>query len=265
MKDKRILSLSLVFVLVALLLTASVVFAQLKITAQPLSAWDWVTNRYENGNVNLWTGHWEPTYVQFATFDDNLVTDACGAGKSTKYAGPVLLGLGNLDTNGATGFTKTRDWKYVECPPGDQLVPSAWNCPTCVLQRNVSDVVDTGACTGSTCAKELLNEFFVNIDADCDGAPDATLPAGGLCLYWEGWVPGPSDPGFTGWWAGNLQARVNVGGGDKTLNFAVAGPNAVTLRLLSARSAMPWAAYGLALLALVGIGAVGLVYRRRMR
>jgi hypothetical protein len=268
MKSKRILFLSLVLVLIALLLTASVVFAKLKITAQPLNAWDWVTNRYENGNANLWMGHWEPMYVQFDTFDNDLVADACGAGTSTKYAGTALLGLGNLDTNGATGFTATRYWRLTVCPPPDQgqPPPAVW-CPTCILQPNplISDKVDTGACTGSTCAKELLNEFFVNIDTNCDGTPDEQIPASGMCLYWEAWSPGPSDAGFSGWWAGNLQARVNVGGGDKTLNFSVAGPNAVALRLFAARTAVPGVAYGFALVALVGVGAVGLVYRRRMR
>jgi len=267
MKGRQILILSLVFVLVALALTAGVVFAQLKVTAQPLNAWDWVTNRFENGNANLWVGRWEPMYVQFDTFDDNLVADACGAGTSTKYAGTAVLGLGNLDTNGATGFTKTKDWQLVLCNPAGplsnpQYVP--FNCPTCVLQRNVADLVGVGSCSGSTCAKEILNEFFVNIDANCDGTPDAPgIPAGGLCLYWEAWSPGPSDPGFSGWWAGNLQARVNVGGGDKTLNFKVAGPNAITLRGLAASSSAP--AFAIGLVVLVAAGMLGLVYRRRVK
>jgi hypothetical protein len=268
MKGKRILFLSLVLVLIALMLSGGVVLAQLKVTAQPLNAWDWETDRYENGNVNLWTGHWEPMYVQFDTFDNELVANACGAGTSTIYAGTAQLGLGNLDTNGATGFTQTRDWRLTVCPPPDPTPPgfdpnpAVW-CPTCILQQLISDKVDVGACSGSTCAKELLNEFFVNIDTDCNGTPNEAIPATGMCLYWEAWTPGPSDQGFTGWWAGNLQARVTVAGGDKTLNFNVAGPNAVTLRGLAATSSVP--AFAIGLVVLVAIGAVGLVYRRRIK
>jgi hypothetical protein len=61
---------------------------------------------------------------------------------------------------------------------------------------------------------------------------DENIPAGGICFYAETQPPSSSDPH----WDGNLQARISAGGGDKTVNHSVAGPNAVSMVNFSAQS-----------------------------
>jgi len=263
MKSSRKLYRAAVIAVIVLAVTTGAAWAQLKVTAQPLNGWDYGAERFENGALQLWLGNWSPFYLQLDTFDDTLVSDACGAGTSTKWAGPFTIGMGHEDTNGGTGFQETRDWTLVECNPTGpgQYVP--WNCPTCVFSQTVADDVQTpGGCTGSTCASELVNEFFVNLDANCDGEVDTPLPPSGLCVYWEAYTLPPFDPDYVPW-QGNLQVRVNDGGGDKTLNVNFfAGPNAVTLRELAAIPAASGPALLAALGGLAGLAAAGL-YRRR--
>ncbi|MGD1994779.1 MAG: hypothetical protein PVI59_16420, partial [Anaerolineae bacterium] len=70
-------------------------------------------------------------------------------------------------------------------------------------------------CTTGNCLDEIVTTFFVNVDNDCDGTPNADLPPGGVCFYAEAQTPLTSDP----FWSGPLQARISAGGGDKTVNF----------------------------------------------
>lgn len=266
MEGRRRLHWIAALTLIALLATTGAAWAQLKVTAQPLHGWDYGLERFENGNLQIWLGNWTPFYIQLDTFDDVLVTDACGPGTSTKWAGNFTVGMGYEDTNGdpgGTGFRDTEDWTLVECNPTGpgQYVP--WNCPTCAFTRSVDDDVWVpGTCTGSTCRSELVNEFFVNLDANCDGAPDTALPDTGLCVYWEAYTLPPNHADYVPW-AGNLQVRVDDGGGDKTLNATVFyGPNAVALRRLNAQPAVSGAAI---LATLAGLSAAGLLLRRRIR
>ena len=90
------------------------------------------------------------------------------------------------------------------------------------------------------------------------------VPAG-VCFYAEARVPPPPEP--IPWWAGNLQARITYGGGDKTVNFSPQpATTAVTLGSFAAR----WTEAGSqpvilgAVAAVLGGAAVGaLVWRTR--
>jgi hypothetical protein len=77
-----------------------------------------------------------------------------------------------------------------------------------------------------------------------DGSPDATVPEGKS--------------------AGNFQARLRTAFADKTLPFKVdVGPTAIDVCSLSGSVALG-IPYGIALMALAGLGAAGLLYRRRV-
>jgi len=99
--------------------------------------------------------------------------------------------------------------------------------------------------------------MFINLDPDCDNSQgDAVnpIPAGGLCFYAEAQPPaGDSIP-----WAGNLQARIEAGSGDKTVNFSVRGPNAVTINSFTATSQRNSTLFYIAIGAVAAIFFVGL-------
>ena len=111
-------------------------------------------------------------------------------------------------------------------------------------------------CTTGNCTDEIVTTFKLSMDLDCDGTIDPPFaPAGGLCMYWAASKP-PSTPPF---WSGNLQVRVNDGGGDKTLSFNdLRGPNAVSMQSFTGSSAAvnPLAVVlGALLFGLTGLGA----------
>jgi hypothetical protein len=81
------------------------------------------------------------------------------------------------------------------------------------------------------------------------GSPDAIVPQGKSA----------------GHIIGNFQARLRTASADKTLPFKVnAGPNAIEVRSLSGSVALG-VPYGIAFAALAGLGAAGLLYRRRVQ
>ena len=80
-------------------------------------------------------------------------------------------------------------------------------------------------------------------------------------MYWE--AEKPPFPNSL-YWKGNIQGRINAGGGEKTVNFNISGPSAVTLRELKGNG---WV--GLPLAAIVAgllvFGAAVVIYRRGLR
>jgi hypothetical protein len=96
------------------------------------------------------------------------------------------------------------------------------------------------ACTNNTCAVEIQTTFFINVDPNCDGTADI-VPASGvvegvgstLCFYAEARTPNLLAGDAV--WQGNLQARIEAAGGDKTVNFRVQGsPTAIDLAAFGA-------------------------------
>jgi len=59
-------------------------------------------------------------------------------------------------------------------------------------------------------------------------------------------------------WQGPLQARVTAGGGDKTVNFSVRGPNAIVLEKFGVRSTNPWV--GVTLVVLLPLAVIPLAW-----
>lgn len=101
-------------------------------------------------------------------------------------------------------------------------------------------------CSMGNCDHELVTTIFLDLDinkdnlltAAGDGVPaDATgaLPGGCVCFFAKAF---PIDKSVTptAIWGGNPQARITAGGGDKTVNFNLFGPSAITLENLVARS-----------------------------
>jgi len=287
MKNKRALTLGMTLLLVASFALAGIASADIELLA-PLHAWDHDAARFENGNATLWFDPlvWVSFFEQLSFDSDAFDTgpydtyvppaDQCPAGdKLTPYAGVVEIGLYHTDNNpaGAQGFQETRGWALVDCDRnGDGLVngddlslapPTAWTPVTGVVlaQVGTADEVLADYC-GGNCADEIVNRFFVNLDPDCDGTANVNVPTDRVCLYWEAQPPDTTAPDYIAW-VGNFQARINDGGGDKTLNFKLYGPTAVAVRSFQASAVAP---LGLALAAaLGGLGAAGLMLRRRTR
>jgi len=282
-------------VIAILAVTLGVAQAQLKLTGV-LHAWDDKTNRWENGNAQIWLPKpgdesWEPLW-QKLDFDSKTLVDNPASGcTKTLYAGQAQIGMGYIDNNPANGkgFQQTRDWALVDCgllfdAKGKSLLPASFlatcgdNDPNCKLTpvNNTNNKIDPGItadyivpCANkqndtSNCAKEIDTQFIVNMST-CDGKLDPKFaPAGGVCLYWEAKKP-PMEKVF---WGGNIQGRVSIGGGagftgDKTINFSVFGPNAVGLGKFTASSAAVPVAAVAGLLVLVGAAVIVLPRRRR--
>lgn len=266
---KRNLLAAFTLVLVGLLLLTSLAYATTKLT-DVLHSWDDDQGRYENGNLVMYLdGTPQPFYIQL-DFDNNEVADACGAGTSTQFAGPLEIGLYHTDTpadNNAPGFqAPTADWGFVPCSvfaskkypaPGDFIATCSVSGARCDIVSK--DVVGTGEC-GGNCSEELLTTLDVNLDTNCDGSRDAGFESG-VCLYWTAVKPPFAPP----YWEGNIQARVEDAsqGGDKTINFSVAGPNALSLRSLKAHSAGNLSTL-VPMLGLVAAGMGVILYRRRL-
>ncbi len=122
--------------------------------------------------------------------------------------------------------------------------------------------VETNCSTGN-CAKELVTTIFMNLDTNGDGSlttadgvpvnPSGNLKSGRVCFFARifpihytytdvnnppvaGLDPRTVNPAPTAVWTGNPQARITAGGGDKTVNFDLFGPTAITLDKLAAQS-----------------------------
>lgn len=259
----------LTVVVLALLVTVLSVSAQVKLLA-PLNAWDRDAAKWENGNVQLWADPnvWVPFYEELnfdgADFDTTGYPNSCvGPDMSTPLAGELEIGLYHTDNSpsGAMGFQATRNWMLLDCAVVDALIDPIASPPTTPLSATLSringqDTVESTLC-GGNCTDEIVNRFFVNLDADCDGAPDAGLPAR-VCLYWEAQPPDVPTLQVPAW-TGNIQARINsivdgVSVGDKTLNFSMYGPSAVELRTLDAGRTIPgWLVAAIVIAFLLGM------------
>ena len=228
MDKRRVLAVALLAVAIVMA-TMGAVNAAL-VTTNVLRSWDDAFNRYENGNLTLFLdGQLQPFYAQMA-FDTKSHADACGAGLNSAWAGDAEIGLYHTDTNGAAGFQSSQDWSMVKCStfatnkypaPADILTPCVSNIQPgdpgdlgCVLKGVPDQVV---ACSTGNCTNEIVTQFHVNTDLDCDGTQDATFAsAGPLCMYWAA----PKPPFAVPYWGGNIQVRYGTGqGGDKTINF----------------------------------------------
>ena len=221
-----------------LLATIGVTSADLK-TTNVLEAWDDAQQRWENGFlvINL-DGNPEPFYTGLE-WDTDQHPDACGVGVTTQYAGDALIGLYHTDNApaGAPGFVSSQTWSLVPCSifPATKYPTPLQTLATCDPATEACSIIGSPdvitACTTGNCTDEIVTMFHVNLDADCDGAidPQFDIP-GGVCMYWEGIKP-PMSPEP---WKGNIQVRFSGNSGEKTINFSVAGPNAVSLSSLGA-------------------------------
>lgn len=124
----------------------------------------------------------------------------------------------SLDTDAYLGNTS---FGY---PAASSVSPSGFIVTTSALKDVVRD-----PCPSGNCQKELITTLYINLDKDCDGSIDepiaTTVLKGyvpgdnkgpGLCFFAEARKPPPSTPS----WGGNLQARIEAGGGAKTVNFS---------------------------------------------
>lgn len=232
-KSVRVFSAALL--LTGLLLTATgVTHAGLKATAV-VYAWDQVAGKFQNSNVIInFDGSWVSflhelnfdKYVYPTDYPDAIVAEACPGGGTTRWAGEMEYGLYHTDDAplNAPGFVETRNWQLVSCDrdgDGDfdnadlSYAPQTAVTPYLGGTFDVLSIDVPTPCTTGNCLEEIVTTFFVNIDSDCDGTPNADLPPGGLCFYAEARTPLTSEP----FWSGPLQARISAGGGDKTVNF----------------------------------------------
>jgi hypothetical protein len=266
-----------VLIVLVLMVAAGVVRADLELLA-PLHSWDVNDLRWENGNCDLWfDASWQPFYEKLA-WDNDLYDPvySCTGAETTKWAGQLEIGLYHTDNDplGAPGFEESGNWWLVPCADfGGGTVKD----PTHVLAICGTDLECTVVgtpdavvlCTTGNCLDEIVTELELNLDTDCNTSindPDilAAVNGDGLCVYWEALTPDASDPLFVPW-KGNFQARINQGGGDKTINFKLFGPTAITFLSFAASSGalgVPLAVALVALGALV-VGGVAVVYRRR--
>lgn len=274
-KHRLLLCLSLV--LIGILLIGGSAYAQWVVTAVP-NSWDDAKNRWENGNLVMYLdGTAQPFYYPYFPpgqdeFNNDPVADACGVGTTTTFAGTGAISLYHTDTGGEPGFQSTANWSLVSCAalegppdkkypdPGDILATCTSDNGDGVIDRCeiiTKDVVDGSLC-GGNCQDQIVTTLRVNMDLDCNGNPDAGF-ADDVCLYWEAEKPPNQAP----YWQGNVQVRIAAGGGDKTLNFSLAGPNAITLRTLDAEASGTGATTVAAgLLGLLALAAAVVIYRR---
>ena len=243
------LTATILLAVMGILLLTTAAFAAVKLTA-PLSSYDDGSAKWENGNLTMWLNTDPQPFSEVLGFDTNDHPDACGLGTSSPWAGVVEFGHYHTDTNGAPGFQSTSNWYTVDCTSfstsqSTQKYPTPAEKLIECVPDNGDDVIDgcellsvdvVTACSTGNCTNEIVSTIQGNLDADCDGTIDDPTIASlvdndALCFYWE--AEKPPYPGPV--WGGNLQARINAGGGDKTLNFSnLLGPSAVSLLNISA-------------------------------
>lgn len=234
-----------ILVLFCLMAFAGVARADLKAT-NVAYAWERPSSQFQNSNVTvIWDGGWVP-FIHELDFDNDLYGTCNGTG--TRWAGSMDFGLYHTDDApaGALGFQETRRWSLVDCDRnGDGRFNNTDRSTTpaedyyenpsyFILDLNPDpaeqDVVTP--CSTGNCFNEIVTTLNVDLDTDCDGNKDASFPEL-VCFYAEARVPDTTAPAP---WSGPLQARISVGGGDKTVNFNPEGPNAITLLGLNASS-----------------------------
>jgi len=235
------------------------------------NSWDDIKGRYENGNVTMWLNKdLQPMYsgVYFTT---PAVQTLCQS--PTIGSGQAEVGLGYVDPGGTkNGFQSTQDWALYKCSDlGVTKYPVASPLAICTLPNQydpsvyrpcqlISKDVET-TCSDSSCGTQLVTQFVLNVDANCDGAVDSQFaPEGGLCIYWNAVKP-PFSPPF--WGPDTLKVNVVDPSGTKTTNFSMRGPNAVGLSTFAGSPVgAPWAvALGVGAVLIAGVG----VARRRGR
>lgn len=224
----------LLFICMILFAAVGTASAQLKANSV-FYAWDAAKDEYLNSQVTLyWDGSWVP-FLHELGFDREVVyPPACDVnGDGTTYAGTMDFGLYHTDNapEGAKGFLHTANWKLVDCDRnGDGSFNAADRTGTPggyteILSLNPTSQDVVSACSTGNCAEEIVTTLDINLDTDCDGNKDATLPEF-VCFYAEAQVP---DMTYTPMWSGPLQARITAGGGDKTVSFSPEEPTALTL------------------------------------
>lgn len=183
-----------------------------------------------------------------------------------KWAGVMELGIPHQDVgNGAIAFVSSASWSLIDCDldgdddiDNDDLDVDTRVNPPLFLTPWLGDPVnfqvllvdDPRTCGNNTCAIEKVTTIFLDLDINDNGVLDqcpigtdpntvigtaCEIPAsGGVCFFAE-LVPDVYTPGDPVW-TGNPQARITAGGGDKTVNFNLLGPTAITLENLVAQS-----------------------------
>lgn len=226
-----------------LAMTLGVAQADLKFTAV-LHAWDDGKARFESGNATIVLDGTREPFYQVIDFDNDPHANACEAGTSSAWAGDAEIGLYHVDNNpaGGKGWQSTQGWSLVKCSifddpkkkyalPADILYSCDPDSPACqLIPKNGIRFDREVACTSGNCSTEIVTDFNLNFDLNCDGKLDAEFSdKGGICLYWEAVKP-PKEPTY---WSGNFQARAGILGqgftGDKTINFDIQAPTAVRI------------------------------------
>jgi hypothetical protein len=175
----------------------------------------------------------------------------------------------NFNPGGAIGHIPyLANWDIFNTPPTPHVQSDFFK----VLAIDTKTV-----CSNNTCKHELVTTIFLDLDINGDnqlthagdGVPaDASgaLPGGCTCFFARifpiTWPTTPATPA----WNGNPQARFSAGGGDKTVNFNLYGPTAITLDSLAAQSpggVHPFAWAGI--FVLVTVIAVDLIRSSRRR
>lgn len=274
------LGLPLLTAVFLMLAAAGIAYADLKATHW-VDGWDEKSNQFAHSlNDVTFDGHWV-SFLHELDFDNDPYVQtnpaypqyACPAlpTLTTKWAGVMEFGLYNVDNSpdGAPGWQESREWQLVACDrdgdgdfdnkdlkvqPMTNVVPYTAGTLT-VITKDLS----TGCPTGN-CKYEIVTTIFINTDTDCDGNQNTDIPAGGVCFYAQAKTP-VAAVGSPYLWEGNIQTRINTGGGDKTVNFHVLGApaTAVTLASFTAKPVAHWpAALTLpGLLAVLGGAAAG--------
>ncbi len=190
-----------------------------------------------------------------------------------KFAGVMELGIPREAVgNGALAFNNSDSWELIDCdlngsgtftnadlnvdtrlPANRPAVLAPWdsnlapNTGTSGFNFKVLAIDELRNCQNNTCKTELVTTIFLDLDVNNNDVVDKCAPgvapwtggcelpaSGSICFFAEIYpvVYKPGDPV----WSGNPQARITAGGGDKTVNFRLLGPTAITLEKLAAQS-----------------------------
>lgn len=293
----------ILMLLAAFLLAVPTLDAQLAVT-NVVYSWDYSQSKYQNSNVIIYAdGGWSPFLHQFIgpstsgsefnttvlvtsvlAYDPPNYTTQSMYSINTRWGGLMDYQVGITDTdNVGKGFQNTRLWSLVFCdrvkeqksdpdPPGGDLgnndlakvPPNEYLSSPYFIEYLPAVVINqVENCTTGNCSKWLNTRLIVNLDKDGNGQIDPQYLVNGqqaaLCFYAEAKRPTVAN------WGGNLQARIAVGGGDKTVNFSIkAAPTAVSLSSFTAQPTGDnlWV-YWLGIVGLVIGGLGALVFARR--
>ena len=235
-----------------------VAFADLKAT-EVVYSWDYAVSRYQNSMVVVpWDGGWS-SFVHNIGFDtDVFISGTVGQPGyvNTPWAGYLDYAVAHMDNNpfGAPGFRTTRNWSLVFCdrdgdgsfPSGDLDIspPNGYMAPSQFIEFLPTVFTNQlQTCAQNVCEDELVTRLFINLDKNNDGVIDAAYRVGGviggavrpICFYAE--AQRPIETTVT--WKGNPQARIAVGGGDKTVNFSPTPGGTTAVTLSSFNASMP--------------------------